>query len=81
MEYYRLTCRGTMPQLTSTNIDAWTIATERPSGSHIEHGSDVYYDCWLTLAEVKTQHPDLVHGAEYTRNTFKPEAVGEALPF
>ncbi len=50
--YYRVSVSGSMPYLTDLKIDAWTMATERPRGRHIEDGTDVYYDHWLTMAEL-----------------------------
>ena len=160
--YYRVTVCGTMPYQTSVKVDAWTIATERPSGRHIEHGFDVEYSYWKTfdelihdgdrdllseaiqqrtksddyfhalrddktyenlyfrvtsadkypdsidgavlsetrpsdcvrdgyfgelsdsfktLFEVMEQHPELLPSAIYVHDNFRPEAVGEALPF
>lgn len=50
--YYRVSVSGSMPCQDSLKIDAWTIATERPHGSHIEDGTSVYYDYWLTMDEL-----------------------------
>lgn len=50
--YYRVSVSGSMPCQDSLKIDAWTMATERPHGSHIEDGTSVNYDYWLTMDEL-----------------------------
>jgi len=50
--YYRVSVHGSMPHLDDINLDAWTLATERPRGSHFECGTDVEYSYWLTHSEV-----------------------------
>ena len=55
IRYYRVSVSGSMPHQTGLKIDAWTMATERPHGSHVEHGTSVEYDYWLTIDEVADQ--------------------------
>lgn len=50
--YYRVSVHGSMPHLDDINLDAWTLATERPRGSHFECGTDIEYNYWLTHSEV-----------------------------
>lgn len=49
--YYRVLVHGSMPHLNDINLDAWTLATERPRGSHFECGTYVEYSYWLTHSE------------------------------
>ena len=65
--YYRVSVSGSMPEQTGLKIDAWTMATERPQGSHVEDGTDIYYDYWLTMDEVEKQF------------AYEPLTIGEAV--
>lgn len=53
--YYRVSVSGSMPYQTGLKIDAWTMAAERPQGSHVEDGTDVNYDYWLTMDELTSE--------------------------